>query len=175
MKYFEGYLTNCVYVQKRNGDEETRDKLRSVFAAAVDIEMESGINGNVAAHVKISTTTKKAKMTSSWSSEEGHVSLHQALPSALALYRLCCFDAVKINVEGPDGYKCVWSTALVHAPTGQRIWFGEHKGGFSFWMQEHDQKSVDKGLKKDLLKLLSYLVGDTCAHPYDGTVAGSVA
>jgi hypothetical protein len=176
MKFFEGYLTNCVYVQKRDGDEDQREELRKKFVAAQDIEMQNGICGNVAAHVKISVKTKKATFSKDWVSNNGtSVSLYQALPSALALYRLCCFDGIKVEAFGPDGYKCVWSTALVHADTGRRIWFGEHKGGFSFWMPEHSASDLPEGLKQDLLDFLTYLVGDTCAHPYDGTVAGSVA
>lgn len=178
MKYFEGYLTNCVYVQKRDGDEQHRDELRQKFVAAQDIEMQSGICGNVAAHVKVSTKTKKASFSKDWTSvaEDGSsVSLYQAIPSALALYRLCCFDGIKVDAAGPDGYKCVWSTALVHADTGRRIWFGEHKGGFSFWLPEHSASELPEGFKKDLQEFLTYLVGDTFAHPYDGTVAGSVA
>lgn len=178
MKYFEGYLTNCVYVQKRAGDEERREELRKKFVAAQDIEMQSGICGNVAAHAVVSTKTKKVKFAKDWASankEGSSVSLYQALPSALALYRLCCFDGVKVEAFGPDGYKCVWSTALVHVETGRRIWFGEHKGGFSFWMPEPSASELPEGLRKDLEAFLSYLVGDTFAHPYDGTVAGSVA
>lgn len=171
----KNYLTNCEYIKERIADYDTRDTLRKMFVAAKDAEL-SDCNGNLAAHITFNKKTKVAKFNKDWaSSDDKYAAMYEAIPSALALYRLCAFDAVEVQAHGPEGYKCVWSTALIHAQSGRIVFFGEHKGAFSFWTRVPEVEIKDKAFIKDLLSLLTYLVSDTCAHPYDGLVAGSVA
>lgn len=171
------YLTNCIFAQKRDADYKTLEELKKIFVPAkMSLAQRSGSDGNLAMHVKIDRETKRVSFTKDWiSSGEGVASLYEAIPSALALYRLCTYDEVQVEAYGQEGYKCTWMTGLVHAPSGRLILFGEHKGAFSFWTHNSSEELKDKAFIKDLSSFLSYLIGDNFAHPYDGLVAGSVA
>ena len=171
------YRTNCEISLPRQADYATRERLAEVFVPAKDFSGDmNGFNGNISAHVRFNKKTKKATVSKEWAvSDSKSITMYEIMPSALFLYRLCAFQPVDVIAEGHDGYKCVWSVPLVHTPTGTVIIFGEHKGAASFWMRESQLSRVDKGLLKDLKDFLTYLVSDTCAHPYDGLVAGSVA
>lgn len=170
------YLTNCEYIMERQANYDKLTELRAKFVAVKDNYEMNGFSGNLAAHVSFNRKTKKAKFNKAWStSDDSNAAMYQAIPSALALYRLCCFDEVKVEAQGQNGYKCTWSVALVHAPSGKLVVFGEHKGAFSFWTAAHGEEMKDKAFIKDLTDFLTYLVSDNFAHPYDGLVAGSVA
>jgi len=169
------YLTNCIYIQECDGDEAARDDLKQKFTSTTK-DLSDGFSASLAAHFTFSRTTKKARMSDDWDGpDKNSVALYQAIPSALALYRLCAFDAGTVRAYGPDGYKCVWSMSFIHAATGELVVFGEHKGAFSFWTRFSGKKDAPHALCEDLLALLTYLVSDNFAHPYDGLVAGGVA
>lgn len=175
MKRLNTYYRNCEYILKRQADYDTRDLLRSKFVAAKDGSLD-GFCGNLAAHITINIKTGKAKLNKEWAgSDENNVALYKAIPSALVLYRLCAFDEVKVETFGPEGYKCVWQVGLVHVKSGRLVYFGEHKGAFSFWTQNSADEIKDKAFIKDLCQFITYLCSDKFAHPYDSLVAGSVA
>lgn len=167
------YLTNAKYLMARDADYKTLNDLKSKFSAIPFTEDWSG-DGNLAQHVSFSPKGK-AKLNKDWLKKEGDVYLFEAIPSALALYRLCAFDSVQVTAYGQDAYKVIWTTALCHTPSGRVVYFGEHKGAFSFWTTNYTEDIKDKAFTKDLLAFLTYLVSQRFAHPYDGLVAGSVA
>ena len=169
------YVTNCQYIQDRNGDYQTLEMLQQKFKPSNE-GLRNGFNGNIAAHFKVNRKTKKVSMADQWTcSDDKFASLHQAIPSALALYRLCAFGENTIRAFGQDGYKCVWQYAVEHIESKTLIVFGEHKGAFSFWLQKSSKDELSKELIRDLEQFITYICSDKFAHPYDGLVAGSVA
>jgi len=99
--------------------------------------------------------------------------LDEVMSSALMLYRLCCLWAgLQIEVEGPPGYKVVWTAELKHIATGEALAFSEWKGALLIRVSK---LRAPPEFESDMLELLNLLCDERCPHPYDGTVAGSVA
>lgn len=172
----EQYLTNCVLLQERKGNRNAAHELRDLFEAA-PLASDAGC-GNVCGQLVVSVKTKKPRFVDGYLkavSGNRAVGFYAAIPSALLMYRLSCLFAGTISTEGWEGYKVVWQMTLKHKPSGKTITFGEWKGGALFWLPEHKHNQLDTEFKQDLIKLLTVLVSDTAPHPYDGTVAGSVA
>lgn len=167
------YLQSPPFTQERDADYKKQAKIQEKWEFYA-CNIESGFCGNVASDIKFSPKTKRASKSSRKHFDFDTISFYEAISSALLMYRLACtFQGVmRVNSEG---YKCVWDFNIRHKETGEIISFGEHKGGSSFWTPYYSFDKVPKELQKDLLELLTYLVSDTCAHPYDGLVAGSVA
>lgn len=72
-----------------------------------------------------------------------------------------------------DGYKSVWEIKLEHVRTGKHIALGKTKGASNIWLDMDLLR--DKAAMADVKFLLELLLCKNCPHPYDGTVAGSVA
>lgn len=103
------------------------------------------------------------------------LSMWQVISSPFLLYRLLTTFKAPVETLGPEGYKCIWWITLKHKETGEVLSFGEWKGAAGIWTRFHSSTELPKAFKRDTLEILNYLVSDTCAHPYDGLVAGSVA
>lgn len=177
------YLVNCTL-------ESNREHEAALFSAASPFEVmtsdewyaNGGGNGNVCSHFFVSTKTNKGKFGdrpkdfSKWDAfEEKWASFYAAIPSALLMYRLACLFEGKMNIEGKEGYKFVWTLPLKHKETGEYLSFGEWKGGSLFWTKFHNYKEMPEAFKRDTLALLNALLSKKCPHPYDGLVAGGVA
>lgn len=102
------------------------------------------------------------------------------ITSQLMLYRLTVTlgpPPSKFMESMLDGYKCCWNSLLVlreEADSGEakivnHLSIGEHKGSVSVHFSGTKEGS-DK-----MLELLNYLVGDDCAHSYDGVRCGQQA
>jgi hypothetical protein len=65
----------------------------------------------------------------------------------------------------------VWETALVHVASGAVVSFREYKGG----ARVSSPQFSDAFPADDLLELLNLICSPRCPHPYDGTVAGTIA
>jgi len=169
------YLTNCEYGSKRNADYDMAKTITDKWEFAKE---DFDGHGNLCSDVMFDPRTKKAKFKTkkeqNCSVDEmfKQVGFWRAIPAALLAYRLACTFEGAIKAYGQEGYKVTWDFPLKHKATGELIKFGEWKGGALFWTNGDEVKGAHK---KDMLELLTYLVSDTCAHPYDGVVAGSVA
>ncbi|DBB11266.1 hypothetical protein WJX82_007005 [Trebouxia sp. C0006] len=95
------------------------------------------------------------------------------ISSPLLLYRLCCLFEAQVHVEGPGGYKVVWSIYLKHKASGIFVGFSEWKGSALYRASKFPPTGT--AFDEDWLALLNLLLDPCCPHPYDGTVAGSVA
>ena len=95
------------------------------------------------------------------------------ISSALLMYRLCCLFPCDVEAFGQERYKYVWSIHLKHKSTNTYVGFSEWKGSPMFL----SSKAPPTGtiFDEDWLALLNLLIDPKCPHPYDGTVAGSVA
>ena len=171
------YLVKPVLGRARDGDYSLLEKIKNF--EWVDGDAEG--NGNVCSELKVNRKTHKPSfgrkrfMDPGYEEEEEkYVGFYQAIPSCLLLYRLGCLFEGRPNFEGPNGYKVTWSFSLLHT-SGERIVFGEWKGGALFWLEAHNSKDLTKDFKKDVLNLLGVLLHKNCPHPYDELVAGSVA
>lgn len=109
-----------------------------------------------------------------WQNMEETLSIHRVISSALLLYRLCCLWPVNTEAEGWQGYKSVWTVTLRHKATGMFVQMSEWKGA-ALVRFSSGAKVPAGGYEADLLELMELLCSDKCPHPYDGTVAGSVA
>ncbi len=108
-----------------------------------------------------------------YSNYESLLASQSVISSPLLLYRLCCLFEAQVNVEGPEGYKVVWSIYLKHKASGIFVGFSEWKGSALYRASKFPPTGTD--FDEDWLALLNLLFDPCCPHPYDGTVAGSVA
>ena len=98
---------------------------------------------------------------------------YEIISSANLLYRLCClFRKLPVDIEGPSGYKLVWTAYVKHKASGKVFGFSEWKGATTYRMPT--MKLEDEWVD-DWIELLDLLCSDHCPHPYDGLVAGSIA
>lgn len=184
------YLVNCELVIDRNANYERREQMEAAFEPDPAQNFPDS-SGNVAHELGIVKDTLKCqfhtydddppfpsmdeRIKNIIERKKTYASLHEAIPSALLLYRLICtFGPVKLDCEGNKGYKMVWYYVLNHKPTNTKIAFSEWKGAAGFHTTFSTYKKMPEELRKDLLALIEYLLSDECAHPYDGLTAGSV-
>lgn len=165
------YLYNAPHATTRLTDAE-RDRAEKVAAAWEPIaELPEEFNGNLGWTLSVNRATLKAESGGAMDRLETHAPLFEAIPSALGLYRLLCLFPSTVHSPGPAGYKLVWQVGLRHKRTSAPVVFGEWKGGFEVF----SEGKLPTSAMRDLLKLLTLLCGPKCPHPYDGTVAGTVA
>jgi hypothetical protein len=88
--------------------------------------------------------------------------------SQLLLYRLIVTFGMPPPKEG-DGYKSCWEVDLRHCDGASVLNFWDYKGSPSVGFDGTAEASADA------LKLLNFLVGESCRHTYDGIVAGRAA
>lgn len=169
-----GYIkTGANYVAERLEDKAyaKRDK---VAAKWQPIDRSDGTCGNISYVLMVKDDGKIARRPANKSFELRDPTMGQIMPSAMWLYRLACTFAVAPDMQGPEGYKCVWHVTLQHKESGKRFTLYDYKAGFSVGSDSSDFKA-DKEFIRDAIELLNYLASDACVHPYDGTAAGSVA
>jgi hypothetical protein len=98
------------------------------------------------------------------------------ISSSLAVYRLMCiFGSPPIMPKRSELYKTLWEYPLKHRSTGICLTLLDYKAGFTINTKFSDTKQMSSEFASDLLDLLNFLVSEQVAHPYDGTVAGTVA
>jgi len=168
------YIVEPRYIQERNKD--------SIYTKASRItdkwepsNQDEGINGNVRPIYTVATGKFSFKDQDSPFHDDKTRGMYEVIPSSLLLYRLLCLYKAEVITEGPDGYKCIWWITLKHKATGDKLTLGEWKGAAGIWTSYYSLKELPSSFKKDILSLLNLLVSETCPHPYDGLVAGSVA
>jgi len=123
-----------------------------------------------------SSTTGQASYQSGppqYSNYSNLLAYQSVISSPLLLYRLCCLFDAQVDVEGPEGYKSVWSIYLKHTASGIFVGFSEWKGSALYRASKFPPTGTT--FDEDWLALLNLLLDPCCPHPYDGTVAGSAA
>lgn len=156
-------------------DQEVYDRVREqtakweIFSTE---EFEEGMCGN------IRPQWNPDKYSFEWVEGLGalstHLSMSRVISSALLVYRLMCLFGGPVTVES-DRYKCIWWVGLRHKGTDDVFMLGEWKGAAGIWTKYHKLQELKKEFADDILALLNKLCSEDCPHPYDGTVAGSVA
>lgn len=175
------YQVKSEYYAERLTDKayKTRDRIAAKWTPVAQDDNGGSFCSNYSHTFYYSETAKKFMPVPEGVHEyeiEDSVGLYGVISSADMLYRLACTFKPIVSFEGPGGYKLVWSAAFEHK-SGAQILFYEWKGGCTFGARGKNGEIMPagKGLLKDILELLNYLCSDTCAHPYDGCRAGSVA
>ena len=127
------------------------------------------------AQLVFDSTTEQASYSGpqQYSNYSNLLAYQSVISSPLLLYRLCCLFTVQIDVEGPEGYKVVWSIYLKHKASGIFVGFTEWKGSAAYLASKFPPTGT--AFDEDWLALLNLLLDPCCPHPYDGTVAGSIA
>lgn len=168
------YRVNCDLSISARVSSKVYDKATAIADKWEPVSnAREGTCGNLYGYVDFKPETGRFRFVKDWSAVKVH--FYEVMPSALWLYRLLCHFAAEVESYGPEGYKSVWSVGLRHKSTGRTVAFSEHKAAAGFYMQERSPDELEADFKKDLLDLLNLLVSKDCPHPYDGTVAGTVA
>lgn len=98
----------------------------------------------------------------------------RVIASSLALYRVMCLF-YKPPVVEKDAYKTLWEYPLQHRETKEYLTLLEYKASFTINTKYSKPESLPESFAFDVIELLNFLVSDQIAHPYDGTLAGTVA
>jgi hypothetical protein len=110
----------------------------------------------------------------SYKLDDNYISFARTMSSALLLYRLICLAFYPAPFT-EEAYKVLWSVGLKHKETGHEICLEDYKAGCHLGSRFSEKEQIPPVLQKDLLELLDFLVSNQIVHPYDLTVAGSVA
>ena len=103
-----------------------------------------------------------------------HLSFYEVISSAFLLYRLICIGFYPQPFD-KDGYKTLWTVGLKHRETGHNVSLSDYKAGSNLASFVSEKTDMPPVFERDLLELLDFLVSNQLVHPYDLTVAGSVA
>lgn len=95
------------------------------------------------------------------------------ISSAFMLYKLLCLGFHPVYPQSP--YKVLWTVGLKHKNSSNILTIGDYKAAVSIGMNFSEPEQLPTDFKKDFLELLNFLISDDVVHPYDLTVAGSVA
>jgi hypothetical protein len=106
--------------------------------------------------------------------DDNHISFAKTISSALLLYRLICLAFYPAPFRD-EPYKVLWSVGLKHKETGYEICLEDYKAGCHLGSVFSEKEQIPTVLQRDLLELLDFLVSNQIVHPYDLTIAGSVA
>jgi hypothetical protein len=170
-----------LYVQERTGNYNKQESIIDKWEYS-----KGGIdnsNGNINSEtsfdierqeiVFISYDEKKKLNLSHDDEFKRFIGLYRVISSPLALYRLISlfFEAPKTR----NYYKFIWQYTITHKGTGKKVTFSEWKGAFGFWLPEYTHTQLPSKFKKDLKELITHLISNEIAHPYDELVSGSVA
>ena len=169
------YLVQPKFVDDRRADYETGKYLQDAFECLKT--SNHSFNGNISYNIGVHKETMKIKFFSRMVyGNQDYVSLHQAIPASLALYRtICMFPNPRVFTEGSEGYKVTWGIILKHRKTGALLEIREWKGAFGIGTTYTNINDLPEEFKKDMEIFLNLLLSDKSPHPYDGLVAGSVA
>lgn len=171
----DNYLIQPKLHNERNADYEKSKYIKNTFTLVDPTIIECMTCGNINYHFVFDKDGSKFKIIDEWKFPlpPNQKSMSSTISSALALYRLMAiFGPMKIM---SDSYKSVWDFALKHQSSGKIITLYDYKGAFSFGSEFSNIKEVPEELKNDLVELLNLICSDQSPHPYDGTVAGSIA
>lgn len=169
-----------LYTQERTGNYEKQEAIISKWEYS-----EKGIegNGNINSETFFDTEKQKivflsyedkAKLNLPYEEEfKRFIGLYRVISSPLALYRLVSLFFMP-PVTAND-YKMIWNYTIIHKPTGKAVNFSEWKGAFGFWLPDYTHRKLSPKFKSDLTELITHLISNEIAHPYDNLVSGSVA
>ena len=100
--------------------------------------------------------------------------LCNVISSALMMYR-CGAMGFAPHFNNTDSYKTLCSVSLKHKETGEHLVIQDYKAGIDLSTVFHNTEDMPVSYREDVLELLNFLVSGDVLHPYDLTVAGSVA
>lgn len=169
----ENYLIQPQYEMPRAQNDDIQ---KAILSKWIRLEKAPNLHGNINMILRYDTEKEtflfldeKAK----WFKEE-YMFFGQVISSALLMYRLYCMGFKPSNNE-EEPYKTVWCVGLEHKSSHNVIMIGEYKAGahLAALFSEKDQMPTE--FHDDLIELLNFLISDNVIHPYDYTIAGSVA
>jgi hypothetical protein len=96
------------------------------------------------------------------------------ISSALVLYRCVCLGFTP-QIMTSDGYKTIWSVPIEHIASKHCLVFQDFKAGVDINTRAHKPEQMPDDFRADVLEILTFIVSDNVTHPYDLTIAGSVA
>jgi hypothetical protein len=100
------------------------------------------------------------------------------ISSAFMLYKLLCLEFYPVYphiLPEDKPYKELWLVGLKHKKSDNILTIGDYKAAVSIGMNFSEPDQLPNDFKRDFLELLNFLISDDVVHPYDYTVAGSVA
>ena len=167
------YLVSPPYIAKRIEDERLQDGIVSKWQFR---PKAPHLHNNLATQSLRFDTEKNAFiLCEPFSSfRKPYVSAARVIASSLALYRLLCLFK-KPPVVPQNAYKSLWEYPLQHRESKTFLTLLDYKAGFTINSLFSEPEDLPESFAFDLLELLNFLVSDQIAHPYDGTLAGTVA
>ncbi len=169
------YHFQPAFVQERAPNQIWQDQ---VVAKWEVLEKPVLAHGNINMILRFDKRVNRFMFLKDWrkgfKDREHYLAFYEVISSAFLLYRLICIGFYPHSFD-TDSYKSLWSVGLKHRETGHQISLDDHKAGShlaSFFSERTEMPPI---FERDLLELLDFLVSNQLVHPYDLTVAGSVA
>ena len=169
------YLVAQPYVADRLTDETLQENIVSKWLYA---PRAPHLHSNLSMYcLYFSTRKRRFELGDRMSlfSRDVH-STGSVISSSLAVYRLMCIFKRPPRMDVPNEiYKTLWEYPLKHKETGHYLTLLDSKAGFNIQTKFSDLEDLPPEFASDLLSLLNFLISKEVAHPYDGTLAGTVA
>jgi hypothetical protein len=169
------YLVAQPYVADRLTDETLQEDIVNRWTY---YRCAPHLHSNLSMHCLYFSTRKRRFELGdrmSFFSRDAH-SAASVISSSLAVYRLMCIFKRPPRMSEPNEiYKTLWEYPLKHKATGHYLTLLDSKAGFNINTQFSDLEDLPPEFASDLLSLLNFLISNQVAHPYDGTLAGTVA
>lgn len=160
-------------VTSRTGDYKIRDFIRNQWEGLSEHD-NFRTNMGLSTHFVLSDNHQDGMRINDEKYNNSPIFFY-CISSPLLLYRSTCTFPNYVQIR--EEYKQVWTCPMKHKKTGYAILLSEWKGtpycGIDSRLKELE--NLPKEFADDIVQLLSYLLSDQCAHPYDNLVAGTQA
>ncbi len=166
------YLVQPQYYLPRAEDSFRQDFIKSKWKR---LRPEANAHSNVANFLRFDEKARRFFFIDGFRDPryDAHT-LGSVISSAFLLYKLWCMEFYPKYPRG-SAYKVLWMVSLRHQPTGTALVIEDYKAGVSIGMNFTQPDQLPTEFRNDLLELLDFLMSEEVVHPYDLTVAGSVA
>ena len=171
----ENYLIQPQYYQERAEDSVLQDAIYEKWQLIDTVN----IHANISQYLWYNVDNQAFVFIDDIFPREGnHLISNNVISSAFLLYRLMCMKfppRFPQHGEEEEFYKTIWAVSLKHKKTGQILNFNDYKAGWHLGMIYSHPEDMPTDFREDVLELLNFLISNQVVHPYDLTIAGSVA
>lgn len=181
MPELQNYLINPPYDAPRLTDTQRQKAISQNWEYALETTPMHGTLATAALRFDLDTNRFiwndfSENRTLLFQSDRQLLGSFAVMSSAMMLYRLICVFVQSPTVGSHDDfYKSVWRFPLRHLPSGEFITLLDYKAGWTVNAMFTEVDQLPASLANDLLELLNFLISPDVSHPYDKTLAGSVA
>jgi hypothetical protein len=179
MQVTRDYLVQPQLYQKRAENDDVQQAILKKWKPLAD---KQNLGGNINSHLRFDTAEKafvfidREAMYKEGSKfeYERYELFCNTISSALLLYRCVCLG-FQPQIMQSDAYKTVWSVPFEHIASKECLVLLDYKAGADINTLAHQPSEMPTDFRNDVLELLTFIVSNSITHPYDLTIAGSVA